>query len=139
MSLLPGAASIAVLPHTREPILLVRTDWHDDDVALSDFLRDALAGAAGICRHTVVDLTGIQTLEPAELAALVRIRQQVRQDSGGWVCLANPSRFVLTVLHVMRLEPAFPAFADCESALAWLDSGATGPVPSPWWAAATAH
>jgi anti-anti-sigma factor len=117
---------------TRPRITVVRAGEHD--AALADVLH-AAAGA----RHLVVDLGGVRTLDPADLAALVRARQQVRQDTGGWVCLASPSRFVLTVLHVMRLEPAFPVFADCRAALAWLDDGAAGDLPSPWWAAATAH
>jgi anti-sigma B factor antagonist len=83
-------------------------------------LRDVLTAATGRYRHVVVDLTGVRTVDPEGLALLVRTRQQVRQDTDGQLCLAAPSRFVLTVLHTMRLERAFPLFADPDTAITWL-------------------
>lgn len=98
---------------------------------LTEALRDVLA-LAGTSRHLVLDLTGVPTLDPEGLGLLVRARQQLRQDSRGWLCLAAPSRFVLTVLHIMRLETAFPVFADRFAAVTWLRSGTD--VPTPFWA-----
>jgi anti-sigma B factor antagonist len=98
---------------------------------LTEALRDVLA-LAGTTRHMVLDLTGVPTLDPEGLGLLVRARQQLRQDGRGWLCLAAPSRFVLTVLHIMRLETAFPVFADRRAAVTWLRSGTD--VPTPFWA-----
>ncbi|NMO54290.1 STAS domain-containing protein [Actinoplanes sp. TBRC 11911] len=98
---------------------------------LTEALRDVLA-LAGTSRHLVLDLTGVPTLDPEGLGLLVRARQQLRQDGRGWLCLAAPSRFVLTVLHIMRLETAFPVFADRFAAVTWLRSGTD--VPTPFWA-----
>jgi anti-anti-sigma factor len=97
-------------------------------------LRELLADGAGRARHLVLDLTGLHMLDPDGLALLVRARQQVRQDHDGWLCLAAPSRLVLTVLHTMRLERAFPTFADSPAALAWLAAGASAEAPAPLWA-----
>jgi anti-sigma B factor antagonist len=98
---------------------------------LTTALRDVLA-LAGTTRHLVLDLAGVPDLDPEGLGLLVRARQQLRQDGGGWLCLAAPSRFVLTVLHIMRLETAFPVFADRFAAVTWLRSGTD--VPAPLWA-----
>ncbi|MET0424248.1 MAG: STAS domain-containing protein [Actinoplanes sp.] len=97
-------------------------------------LRDLLADAAGPGRHLVLDLAGLHMLDPDGLALLVRVRQLVRQEHDGWLCLAAPSRLVLTVLHTMRLERAFPTFADSAAALAWLTGGASTEAPAPLWA-----
>lgn len=99
-----------------------------------DDLRDLLVDAASAGRHVVLDLSGLRTLDPDGLAVLVRARQQLRQEADGWLCLAEPSRLVLTVLHTMRLERAFPTFADAEAALGWLADGAVAEALAPLWA-----
>jgi anti-anti-sigma factor len=108
-------------------VVRVEADLKGD---LTTDLRDVLA-VAGTSRHIVLDLAGVHTLDSSALGLLVRARQQLRQDGGGWLCLAAPSRFVLTVLHIMRLETAFPVFADRFAAVTWLRSGTD--VPAPFW------
>ncbi|MFI5938148.1 STAS domain-containing protein [Actinoplanes sp. NPDC051494] len=96
-------------------------------------LRELLAGAARSGRHVVLDLADAGVLDPDGLAVLVRARQQVRHENDGRLCLSAPSRLILTVLHTMRLEPAFPTFADRSSAVRWL--GAGDGTPAPLWTA----
>jgi anti-anti-sigma factor len=89
----------------------------------------AVAGA----RHVIADLSGVATLDHEALALLVRARQEVRRHRGGHLCLAAPSRLILTVLHTMRLESAFPTFADDATARDWLETGAPAGLPAPLW------
>ncbi|WP_438874847.1 STAS domain-containing protein [Winogradskya humida] len=96
-------------------------------------LRALPAAASGTVRHVIVDLSSVRTVDAEGLALLVRVRQKVRQDHGGWLCLATPSRLVLTVLHTMRLERAFPTFADTPAALAWLRKDGETEAPPPLW------
>ena len=107
-------------------VAVVRLEERDD-------LRESLVTAVAAGRHVVLDLAGVRTIDPDALAVLVRARQQIRQEADGWLCLAAPSRLVLTVLHTMRLERAFPTFADSPSALAWLAEGAGAEAPAPLW------
>jgi anti-anti-sigma regulatory factor len=88
----------------------------------------SLTAAAGPGGHVVLDLTAVPGLDHDGLAQLVRTRQEVRRH-GGQLCLAAPSRVVLTVLHTMRLEAAFPTFADPAAARAWLAAGAEPTMP----------
>jgi len=105
----------------------------DISVVRVEAVPDLLASIRG-SRHIVLDLSAVPTLDPEGLGLLVRARQQLRQETGGWLCLAAPSRFVLTVLHTMRLETVFPVFADHEAAVTWLRSGAPAELPAPLWA-----
>ena len=105
----------------------------DSSVVRVEAVQDVLASIPA-SRHIVLDLSAVPTLDPEGLGLLVRARQQLRQETGGWLCLAAPSRFVLTVLHTMRLETVFPVFADHEAAVAWLTTGAAAGLPAPLWA-----
>lgn len=95
---------------------IVITPLSDVDAALAEILRDGLMAAAGSHAHVVVDLRAVHFIDSSGLGLLVRARQEARSH-GGTVSLAAPSRFVLTVLHTMRLDTVFPSFPDQESAL----------------------
>jgi anti-anti-sigma factor len=89
------------------------------DATVAPSLRQVLADAIDRHAHVVVDLADVPTLDPKGLAVLVRGHRRARRRAG-WVCLVAPSRFVLTVLHTMRVDGIFPIFDDCASALDWL-------------------
>nr|WP_246595397.1 STAS domain-containing protein [Actinoplanes auranticolor] len=95
---------------------VVITPLTDVDAGLAEVLRDGLMAAAGRYAHVVVDLRAVHFIDSSGLGLLVRARQEARSH-GGTVSLAAPSRFVLTVLHTMRLDVAFPHFPDQETAL----------------------
>jgi anti-anti-sigma factor len=91
----------------------------DIDERVAGSLRQTLCDAADRHTHVVLDLADVATLDPAGLAALVRAYQWARRRDAV-LCFAGPSRFVVTVLHTMRVDGLFPIFDDCRSALAWL-------------------
>ncbi|GAB7046681.1 STAS domain-containing protein [Catenuloplanes indicus] len=95
------------------------------DRHVTDTVQAALEDPAGRCAHVVLDLGGVATVDPNGLSGLVRVRQVCRRRRGT-VCLAAPSRFVLAVLHTMRLTEAFPCFPDRSAALAWSRSSTPG-------------
>jgi anti-anti-sigma factor len=95
---------------------VVITPLTDVDSGLVEVLRDGLMTAAGSYAHVVVDMRAVHFIDSSGLGLLVRARQEARSH-GGTVSLAAPSRFVLTVLHTMRLDAAFPQFPDQETAL----------------------
>jgi anti-sigma B factor antagonist len=95
----------------------------DIDATVAPCLRQVLADAIDRYAHVVVDLADVPTLGPEGLAVLVRGHRRARRLNG-WVCLAAPSRFVVTVLHTMRVDGVFPIFDDCASALDWLGAPA---------------
>ncbi|GAA2597186.1 hypothetical protein GCM10010435_90570 [Winogradskya consettensis] len=84
-----------------------------------DELRAALAAAVASRPHVVVDLAGVHTLDDTVLGLLVRAHRNARRR-GGLVCLAAPSRFVITVLHTMQVHGLFPLFDERDEALDWL-------------------
>jgi anti-sigma B factor antagonist len=94
----------------------------DIDARVAAGLRQALFEAVDRHGHVVVDLADVATLDPAGLAALVRAHQWARRRDAV-VCFAGPSRFVITVLHTMKVDGLFPIFDDCGSALEWLRDG----------------
>ncbi|MFE9690277.1 STAS domain-containing protein [Micromonospora sp. NPDC005806] len=93
---------------------------------LVDPVRRALAESVTLGDRVLVDLTEVEVIDSAGLGLLVRARQHARQD-GRRLCLVAPSRFVLTVLHTMRLDGVFPVFDSRTRAL----SGSVGPGLSP--------
>ncbi|WP_229716128.1 STAS domain-containing protein [Mangrovihabitans endophyticus] len=97
-------------------VVHVRTDI---DAGVAAVLRDTLTDAVDRRGHVVLDMAGVDTLAPDGLATLVRAHRRARQR-GAWVCLSGPSRFVLTVLHTMKVDGVFPVFDDCAAALDWL-------------------
>ncbi|WP_018720080.1 STAS domain-containing protein [Salinispora fenicalii] len=90
-------------------------DLDDDEVAEAttavDPLRTALSKATEHDGRVVVDLSAVEQIDSVGLGLLVRARQEARQR-GAELCLHAPSRFVLTVLHTMRLDTAFPVVTD---------------------------
>ncbi|TDC81351.1 anti-sigma factor antagonist [Micromonospora sp. KC606] len=76
---------------------------------LTDAVRRALAEAVTVDTRVLVDLGEAPVVDSASLGLLVRAYREARRD-GRQLCLVAPSRFVLTVLHTMRLETVFPVF-----------------------------
>ncbi|GAA0805674.1 STAS domain-containing protein [Spirilliplanes yamanashiensis] len=89
------------------------------DAGVTGELRAALTAAVDGPGHVVLDLGDAPTVDPAGLALIVRAHRRARRR-GTVLCLAAPSRYVVTVLHTMRLGGLFPTFADRPSALHWL-------------------
>lgn len=106
---------------------VVITPLTDVDAGLVEVLRDGLMAAAGRYAHVVVDMRAVHFIDSSGLGLLVRARQEARSH-GGTVSLAAPSRFVLTVLHTMRLDAAFPRFPDQETALREIGTDSTPPL-----------
>ncbi|NJP33603.1 STAS domain-containing protein [Micromonospora thermarum] len=77
----------------------------------TDPLRAALAAAEEHDGRMTVDLSAVEHIDSTGLGLLVRARQEARQR-GMVLCLRAPSRFVVTVLHTMRLQAAFPVVPD---------------------------
>lgn len=94
----------------------VITPLTDFDADLAESLRDDLMAAAATHPHVLVDLHAVEFLDSTALGLLVRGRQEARQH-GATFDLSEPSRFVLTVLHTMRLEGVFRIFPDQQAAL----------------------
>ncbi|MEU8660168.1 STAS domain-containing protein [Actinoplanes philippinensis] len=88
----------------------------DLDQSLAERLRPALIEAAEAGRDLVIDMGDATTIDPAGLGLLVRAHRAARQHDAT-LCLVAPSRFVLTVLHTMRLDGVFPIFPDQRTAL----------------------
>ncbi|WP_433385220.1 STAS domain-containing protein [Micromonospora sp. KLBMP9576] len=98
----------------------------DDPAAdMADELRAALRLAMDVPGHVVVDLTRVHLIDAGGLALLIRAHRDAR-DRGAVLCLAAPSRFILTVLHTMRVDGLFPVFASLAEALRLLAPGEAG-------------
>jgi anti-anti-sigma factor len=72
-------------------------------------VRRALSESLVVGSQVLVDLSEVTTIDSVGLGLLVRAHQEARREQRT-LCLVAPSRFVLTVLHTMRLEQAFPVF-----------------------------
>lgn len=92
----------------------------------AEAVRRALAEAVDVSHRLLVDLAEVDVIDSAALGLLVRAHQEARQR-GTALCLVAPSRFVLTVLHTMRLDGVFPVFESLTVAL----SGAADPATAP--------
>lgn len=82
----------------------------------TEMIRRALAASVTIGGQVLLDLTEVHTIDSVGLGMLVRAHQEARRG-GRVLCLVSPSRFVLTVLHTMRLEGVFPVFPTRTAAL----------------------
>lgn len=91
----------------------------DIDATLAGCVRQALVDAIDTYGPVVLDLNHVATLDSAGLSALVRAHQKAR-SAGVELCLAGPSRWVLTVLHTMKVDGVFPVFEDAGAAREWL-------------------
>lgn len=105
----------------------VITPLTDLDAHLVERLRDDLMRAAALHEHVVVDLHAVRSIDSAGLGLLVRARQEAKQHDATFDLVA-PSRFVLTVLHTMRLDGVFRAFPDLEAALRAIRRPSGGPT-----------
>ncbi|WP_018219437.1 STAS domain-containing protein [Salinispora pacifica] len=94
-----------------QPLGVADHDEVVDATTTTDPLRTALSKATEHGGRVVVDLSAVEQIDSVGLGLLVRARQEARQR-GAELCLHAPSRFVLTVLHTMRLDTAFPVVTD---------------------------
>ncbi|MBQ1066698.1 MULTISPECIES: STAS domain-containing protein [Micromonospora] len=76
------------------------------DVDPAEAVRRAIAERSVRGDRELVDLSALEVIDSAGLGLLVRAHQDARRD-GRRLCLLSPSRFVLTVLHTMRLDGVF--------------------------------
>jgi anti-anti-sigma factor len=107
-------ASYGVQVHDDNDATVV-TPLVDIEADVAATLRDALTTAGGTSRHVVLDLHAVHLIDSAGLGLLVRTHQDVKQR-GGSLSLVAPSRYVLTVLHTMRLDTVFPTYPDEQTA-----------------------
>ncbi|GAB2621745.1 hypothetical protein Aab01nite_77350 [Paractinoplanes abujensis] len=94
----------------------VVTPSHDLVAESGDLLREALAVAVHDHRHVIVDMSAAPTIDSSGLSVLVRAHNDAKAR-GGTLSLAAPSRYVVTVLHTMKLHPVFPLYPDVDAAL----------------------
>ncbi|MFE9204437.1 STAS domain-containing protein [Micromonospora sp. NPDC007230] len=99
------------------------------DADPAEAVRRALAEAIHLGDHVLVDLSEVEVVDPAGLGLLVRAHQEARQRAAV-LCLVAPTRFVLTVLHTMRLDDVFPLYESRAAALRDLaDPASAGTAP----------
>lgn len=108
--------------------VVIVTPLADLDAGVAELLRDELMRAAAR-GHIVVDLHTVRFIDSAALGLLVRAHQETKHH-GGRLILAAPSRFVLTVLHTMRLDGTLASYPDVPSAVAAI-SGEPNPRSGP--------
>ena len=85
------------------------------DVLDAASLAAALAAVAAREPEIIVDLAGLEFIDPSGVAALVLVRQQARQ-AGGDLLLAAPQGEVMRFLTITRLVDAFSVHASVEQA-----------------------
>ncbi|MFC4070294.1 STAS domain-containing protein [Actinoplanes subglobosus] len=78
----------------------------DLDQALADRIRPVVTETIDAGRDLVIDMRAAGTIDSAGLGLLVRAHRSAKQR-GATLSLVGPSRFVLTVLHTMRLDGVF--------------------------------
>lgn len=100
------------------------------EVDPAEAVRRALAEAIELGDRLLVELAEVDVIDSAALGLLVRAHQEARQR-GTSLCLVAPSRFVLTVLHTMRLDGLFPVFESRTAALSGSADPATAIAPPP--------
>jgi anti-anti-sigma factor len=91
------------------------------DVLVSGELRETLGRAGDEYRNLVLDLGDVPLVDSTTVGVLVRAHQAAKAK-GGVICLAAPSRFIVAVLHTMRLGTLFPTFPDSRHAVEWADT-----------------
>jgi anti-sigma B factor antagonist len=121
MTAVPETVTHEVVVHP-DVDTVVLTPYGDMTDELTDRIGKSLTAAATHHTHLIVDLHAVHTMQPAALSMLVRARQRTKAG-GGLFCLVAPSRFVLTVLHTMRLVTAMPAYPDLREAMDAIRSG----------------
>ncbi len=91
----------------------VVTPLTDLDEASAGLLREPLADVVRTHRNVLLDMRAVAIIDSAGLGLLVRAHQDAR-DRGGSLALVAPSRYVLTVLHTMRLDQMFEILPTAE-------------------------
>src|SRR4051794_26155547 len=89
----------------------------DLDVFIVDEMRRELATVAENNRHVILDLEKVRFLDSSALGVLVRT-SQVSKATGGVVCLAAASPFLVRVLDTTGLNRVFPTFDTVSAAQA---------------------
>ncbi|WP_213453498.1 STAS domain-containing protein [Rhizomonospora bruguierae] len=126
----PGAVDAVAVSLEVLPVVAVVTPHGNLTAGSVGPLRDALERAVAE-RHTVLlDLAGVHTVDAATLGVVVRAYQRAKHRGGG-LHLAAPSRFVLTVLHTMRLHTTFATFDSRGQALMSLQRRASYEAGNP--------
>jgi len=95
----------------------------DLDIQVAGAMRKWLTAACESHRNLVLDMADVKFIDSTGLGVLVRAHQAAKRN-GGQVVLATPSRFLLTILHTMRLEPVFPTFPTADAAVTYLEERA---------------
>lgn len=121
----PSAAAGAGIEMHTMPHAVVVTVRGDVDLDLAEPLRTVLAEAVAGRGRVVLDFAQVGVIDSVGLEVLVRAHRDARRR-GGEICLVAASRFIITVLHTMRLDAIFPLFDNCQQALDWLAA------PSSW-------
>ena len=111
----PPGVSFDVQTHADNEAIIF-TPLTDLETGLVERLRADLMKATATHRHVVVNLPAVRSIDSAGLGLLVRAHQDAKQHDATF-SLAAPSRYVLTVLHTMRLDGVIRTFADQQSAL----------------------
>lgn len=96
--------------------LVVVTPLTDVDAECAAALKQTLEQATRSHRRVLLDMCAAEVIDSAGLGLIVRARQDAKQH-GGTLALAAPSRYVLTVLHTMRLDGVFDVYANRDAAL----------------------
>ncbi|MER7890168.1 STAS domain-containing protein [Micromonospora sp. NPDC094482] len=132
-----GVDGTAVAGHGGSRAHILGIDYLDDvgqDPAVeadpAEAVRRALLEATDVGPHVLVDLTDVEVIDSIGLGLLVRAHQEARHQKAT-LCLVGPSRFVLTVLHTMRLDGLFPVLesrADALRGMAAMRSGTAAPA-----------
>lgn len=89
------------------------------DVAAAAELRTALHDACESGRHVLIEMSDVDMIDSTTLGALVRAHQHAKRQQR-MLCLVAPNRFVVTVLHTMRLLSIFPISDTVPVAVRWL-------------------
>ena len=109
----------------------------DDDAALLEVVsRCASSGG----RLVVLDIAGLARIDAAGLGALIR-SQNVLASFGGELRLANPNKFVGTMLRRTRLDSVIPTFGvepgnqERSGGHGAVRTSTAAQVKDPWWGA----
>ncbi len=114
-----SSASGCVVSYEKSASLATVVLRGDLDLAHLAELRGALAEACDTFGDIILDLDAVTMIDSAVLGLLVRAHQQAKRH-GGTVVLVRPCRFVVAVLHTMRLLQIFPIHPDVRAATTWL-------------------
>ena len=87
------------------------------DLSWSQQVRRAILDALGANGHVGVELSQVSYIDSSGIAALVEGFQNAR-GKGQKFALVGPSKPVMAVLQLARLDKVFPLFADLDSARA---------------------